>query len=125
MTFPESVTISKGFNTTLSTYTGSVRITNFFSFERLICILNVQIYVLLNVFFKFGLNSLQTKMNKIYLVFLFISTVLYSQNIKPSLHAVKFEDSLHVNFTHFQANKITFDFSKPETPYSLYNPMLD
>jgi hypothetical protein len=28
---------------------------------------------------------------------------------------------LHVNFTHFQANKITFDFSKPETPYSLYN----
>jgi hypothetical protein len=51
-------------------------------------------------------------MNKIYLVFLFISSsVLYSQNIKPSLHAVKFEDdSLHVNFTHFQANKITFDF---------------
>jgi hypothetical protein len=64
-------------------------------------------------------------MNKIYLVFLFISSsVLYSQNIKPSLHAVKFEDdSLHINFTHFQAKKITFDFSKPETPYSLYNPM--
>jgi hypothetical protein len=79
-----------------------------------------------NVFFKFGLNFFtnQSLMNKIYLVFLFISSsVLYSQNIKPSLHAVKFrDDSLHVNFTHFQANKITFDFS-PETPYSLYNPM--
>ena len=64
-------------------------------------------------------------MNKIYFLLLFISSsVLYSQNTNYALNPVKFkDDSLHLNFPHFQANKITFDFSKLETPYSLYNPM--
>lgn len=64
-------------------------------------------------------------MNKIYFLLLFSSTsVLYSQNTNYSLNSVKFkDDSLHLNFTHFQANKITYDFSKPEASYSLYNPM--
>jgi hypothetical protein len=64
-------------------------------------------------------------MNNIHLVYLLISSsILYSQNIKPSLHAVKFgDDSLNLNFSHFEVNKITFDYSKPKTPFSLYNPM--
>ncbi|MEZ7497686.1 hypothetical protein QO200_02925 [Flavobacterium sp. Arc3] len=64
-------------------------------------------------------------MKKIYFLFLFISaSVLYSQNTNSSFNAVKFKaDSLDLNFNHFEANKISFDFSKLESPFSLYNPM--
>ncbi|MBU0942194.1 MAG: hypothetical protein KKD36_12275 [Bacteroidetes bacterium] len=64
-------------------------------------------------------------MNKIYLLFLFMSSsVLLSQNTNSSLHAPKFEDVFsHSNVSHFEVNKISFDFSKLETPFSLYHPM--
>jgi hypothetical protein len=64
-------------------------------------------------------------MNKVGIFFLFMSSsILFSQSTKSSLQTVKFEDdSLHLNFSPFKVNALTYDFSKRETPFSLYNPM--
>ena len=62
-------------------------------------------------------------MSKVIFLFIFIgSSILYSQNTNSSINKVKFEDdSLDINFSHFEPNKISF--SKLETPFSIYNPM--
>lgn len=64
-------------------------------------------------------------MNKVGVLFLFMcSSVLFSQSTKSSLHTVKFEDdSIHLNFSPFKVNAMTYDFSKRDTPFSLYHPM--
>jgi hypothetical protein len=64
-------------------------------------------------------------MSKVIFLFIFIgSSILYSQSTNSSINKVKFEDdSLDLNFSHFEPNKISFYFSKLETPFSIYNPM--
>ncbi|MDG2433912.1 hypothetical protein [Flavobacterium sp.] len=64
-------------------------------------------------------------MNKVGVLFLFMSSsVLFSQSAKSPLQTVKFEDtSLDLNFSPFKVNGLTYDFSKRDTPFSLYHPM--
>jgi hypothetical protein len=64
-------------------------------------------------------------MNKVGVLFLFMSSsVLFSQSTKSPLQTVKFEDtSLDFNFSPFKVNGLTYDFSKRNTPFSLYHPM--
>lgn len=64
-------------------------------------------------------------MSKVIFLFIFIgSSILYSQSTNSSINKVKFEDdSLDLNFSHFEPNKISFYFSQLETPFSIYNPM--
>ena len=59
-----------------------------------------------------------------FLLLIMSSWAILAQNVSSGLRKVKFEDnSLDLNFSPFKVNTMTYDFSKRETPFSLYHPM--
>lgn len=64
-------------------------------------------------------------MTKIYFLLIVTSSLaLSAQHVASSLSIMKFKtDSLNLDFNYFNVNKMTYDFSKLDTPFSLYHPM--